>query len=94
MNKMTISWEMNPGDPPHTIYIVNGLSVGEDNPGFDKILDMIRSSEKIEVILKINQISSLGGDSLINTFPFKDRFTELRKALGKNKLVYEFFMAK
>ena len=91
MKTITITWKISTGTPSHIIYYVDGTPVGEDNAGFDNVLSEIRVHKKIKVILKISTISSLGGDDLINTFPFKARFDDLKKALGGNKLVYEFF---
>jgi len=90
MKTITIRWDTASGNPPTSMYFVNDCPVGENNIGFDKILDIIRTNNEIKVILKIGQISSLGGDSLRNSFPFKKRFQELKEALGTNKLIYEF----
>ncbi|MGI0484855.1 hypothetical protein ACN4EK_05405 [Pantanalinema rosaneae CENA516] len=87
---MIISWEYNREEPPHILYYVDDFFTGEDNAGFDKILEMVRLSKDTQATLKINYINSLGGDSLINSFPFRDRFDELRDALGQKKLIYEF----
>lgn len=91
MKTITLTWKITAGTPSHIIYYVDGAPVGEDNAGFDNVLSAIRVHKKVKVILKISTISSLGGDDLTNTFPFKERFDELKKALGANKLVYEFF---
>ena len=88
---MIIRWEISSEDPPNTIYFVNDSKIGTNDIGFDKILKIIRLNKKIKVVIKISHISSLGGHSLINTLPFKDRFDELKNALGTNKLIYEFF---
>jgi len=88
MKTITISWE--PVAANHTIYSIDGSAVGEDNIGFDKILETVRSNRGIQVTLKIRGMSSLGGESLIDSFPFSDRFDELTEALGENKLNFEF----
>jgi hypothetical protein len=88
---LTLRWKLIPGDPPHTMYYIDDSPVGEDDNGFDRILDVIRSHKNIRVILKIQSISSLGGSSLKDSLPFRERFNELREALGENQLIYEFF---
>ncbi len=90
MKKLTIRWEPVPQDPLRTIYYVDDVPVGEDDSGFDKVLDAIRTHKNVGVTLKIGNAGSLGGSSLQNSFPFKKRFNELTEALGENKLTYEF----
>ena len=86
-----IRWDFTGGDPPRVMYYVDDSPVGEDNSGFDRILDLIRSRKNIQVTLKIDRTSSLGGGSLVDSLPFRERFNELREELGENKLIYEFF---
>ena len=90
MNTIIIKWKTTSGSPNDTIYYINDSQIGVGNEGFDKILEIIRVNENIKVVLKIAHITSLGGDSLIDILPFKDRFNELKEVLGTNKLIYEF----
>jgi hypothetical protein len=90
MKTITVRWERTRGDPPSVAYYLDGEPVGEGDAGFDKILDVIRSHDEIQVNLKIGEAISLGGGSLGDTFPFRERLDELREALGENRLVYEF----
>jgi hypothetical protein len=91
MKTITISWEVVPTDVHDVMYFIDGSLVGEDDVGFDKILDTIRTHKNIRATLKIRSVSSLGGETLIDSFPFRKRFDELREALGENELIYEFF---
>jgi hypothetical protein len=86
----TISWEFVAGDTHRVMYFLDDAPIGEDNEGFNRILDTLRTHINIRVILKIQSVSSLGGNSLIGSLPFRDRFNELREVVGENKLVYEF----
>ena len=86
---MTIKWEHPGGDPAHVMYYVDDSPVGVDNEGFDRILDAIRLNNNVQVTLRIRNVS-VGGESLIDTLPFRERFNELREALGHSKLIYEF----
>lgn len=88
MKTITISWK--PLDANRTLYSIDGSPVGEDNIGFDEILKTVRSNRKIQVTLQIRGTSSLGGESLIDSLPFSDRFNELTEALGENNLIFEF----
>ena len=90
MKTLTIRWEHVPNDPPHVLYFVDDAPVGQDDEGLDKILDRVRAHKTIRVILKIQRNPSRGGHALRDTLPFKARLDELEKALGENKLVYEF----
>lgn len=90
MKSLTIRWEPVPHHPQRIIYYVDDAPVGEDDAGFDKVLDAIRTHEHSGVTLKIGNSGSLGGASLKDSFPFRERFNELREALGENKLIYEF----
>jgi len=91
MKSIRIRWETTQGNLSHNVYFVNDSPVGEDQIGFDKILDLIKINKEADVILQIRQISSLGGNNIVDTLPFKDRFAELKKALGSRSLTYEFF---
>lgn len=91
MKELRISWELTPEAPARPAYYVNDSPVGEGGEGFDRILDLVRSHKNVRVILHVRQMTSLGGGSLEESFPFADRLDELRKELGENKLVYEFF---
>jgi hypothetical protein len=91
MKAFTIRWEITLGDPPCVTYYVDESPVGEDDNGFDRILNMIRSHKNTQVTLKIQYIYSLGGGNLIDSLPFRKRFNELREALGENKIIYDFF---
>jgi hypothetical protein len=90
MKTITVRWETAPGDVRHVMYFIDDSPVGEDDNGFNKILETIRKHKKIQVTLKIQSIPSLGGSPLIDSFPFKKRFNELKETLGENKLIYEF----
>ena len=89
METMTIRWERAP-DVQHVRYFIGDVSVGENDAGFDKILDTVRARKNVRVVLKIQHNPSLGGNALRDTLPFKARFDELEKAVSGNKLVYEF----
>lgn len=90
MQTMTIRWELVPEDIHRVMYFIDDSPVGENDEGFNKILETIRMYSNIKVTLKIQSISSLGGHSLKESLPFRERFDELRKILGENKLVYDF----
>lgn len=75
---------------PHIMYFIDDAPVGQDDAGFDKILDAVRTRKNTRVIIKIYDNPSLGGNALKDLLPFRTRFDDLRKALGENKLVYEF----
>jgi hypothetical protein len=91
MKTLPLRWELRPGNPPHVMYYVDNSPLGEDDSGFDKILDMIRSRKNIQLALRMQYISPLGGGDLIDSLPFRNRFNELIEELGENKITYEFF---
>ena len=92
MKTLTIRWEPAPGNPERTKYYVDETEVGDDDAGFDKIIELIRSDQDVEVILKIQGLhSALGGGSLRDSMPFGQRIEELTEALGANQLTYDFF---
>ena len=91
MESLTISWERVAGDAARTTYYVNGSPVGEDDAGFDQVLESVRSHKDTRVVLKILQVSSFGGESLMDTLPFSKRFEEFRSSVGKKGYQYEFF---
>jgi hypothetical protein len=88
---VTIRWDIIPGARSRTVYYVDDVAVGEDDGGFDRVLDMVRSHGPGQVTLKIREISSLGGDSLTNALPFRAKADELTAAAGENRIVYEFY---
>lgn len=90
MKTMTIRWEHPRGDLAHVTYYIDDSPVGEDNLGFDQILDAIRSNKNMSATLRIRSVSE-GGESLIASLPFRERFTELTEALGENRLIYDFY---
>ena len=90
LKSMTIRWEVVPGNPAQVMYYVDDSPVGRDNEGFDQILDAIRSNKNMSATLRIRSVSE-GGKSLIASLPFRERFTELKEALGENKLTYDFY---
>ena len=91
MESLTIRWESAPDDPARTIYFVNGAPAGEGDSGFDRVLEIVRSHPEAKIILKIVRISGFGGESLDSTLPFRERFGELKAAMGEKGFVYEFF---
>ncbi|HEY5602066.1 MAG TPA: hypothetical protein VIM41_03075 [Gammaproteobacteria bacterium] len=90
MNRLTISWETTGAGSVPVMYYVDGVAAGLDNSGFDVVLDQIRARRNVQVVLQIRHMPSLGGDSLINCLPFKDRFEEFRESLGGNQFIYQF----
>jgi len=90
LKSITIRWEVVPGNPAQVMYYVDDSPVGRDNEGFEQVLDAIRSNKNVQVSLRIRNVS-VGGESLIASLPFRERFTELREALGENKLTYDFY---
>ncbi len=88
---MTISWEIQSLNPLIVIYFVDSVSVGEKDGGFDKVLERVKTSKSRNVTLKIKGAISLGGSSLEDNFPFKERFHEFKAALGTKALLYEIF---
>ena len=84
-----INWEILPKEVRAITYFVNGVKIGYDDAGFDKILALLKTDKQAKkVILKINAVT-LGGESLESTLPFSNRFGEFKKALGTKKLIYE-----
>jgi hypothetical protein len=90
MMTLTVRWDYLPGDPPKVAYYIDDAAVGEDDSGFDRILQMIRSQKDVQVTLSIRQLNALGGQSLRDSLPFGKRFDELSEAAGDNKIVYDF----
>jgi hypothetical protein len=86
---MTIRWELAPGDIHRVMYFIDDSPVGEGDEGFDKILDRIRLHKNIQVTLKVQDLALAGG-SLIDSFPFRERFNELSEELRDNSVRYEF----
>ena len=87
MDQLTIRWESTSG---RIVYFVDDSPVGEDDVGFDRILDVIRSKSDVKVVLRMSQAGSLGGASLTNSLPFGNRFGELSALAGPNRLSFRF----
>lgn len=87
---LTISWVTAPGDPPRVTYFVDEAPLGEDDAGFDRILELIRADDDADVILRIQGSRSLGGGPLTESFPFRSRLDELREVVGNNAITYNF----
>jgi hypothetical protein len=90
MERLTIRWESVPQDPQRIVYYVDDFAVGEDDNGFDKVLEAVRTYKNRGVTLKIGNAGSLGGGSLIDGLPFRERFNELAEAAGEDNLIYDF----
>jgi hypothetical protein len=88
---LKISWQADREDVSHITYFINSGRVGEDDEGFEKILQAINNEPSAEVIIKINQMHGLGGEKLEDHLPFKKRYDELINVLGERKLIYEIF---
>lgn len=87
---MRLSWNADAALPGHVTYVLDGTDIGDDDTGFDKLLSAIRSRPGTRVVVMVDQPGSLGGRSLIDSLPFKDRFTELTALLGPNSVTFEF----
>lgn len=87
---MRVRWNADPALPGHVAYFLDGADIGNDDTGFDNLLSAVRSRPGTHVVLVINQPGSLGGRSLIDSLPFKQRFAELTALLGPNDLTFEF----
>jgi hypothetical protein len=85
---ITVRWESAPRDPSSVRYYVDDSPVGDDDRGFDRVLELTRSRDA-DVTLRIRQ-GTLGGGDLTDSFPFKHRMKELQDGLGKRKLIFEF----
>jgi hypothetical protein len=88
---MKLSWKISSTDPLRIQYFINSLLVGEDNNGFDKVLEQIKASRSKKVELIVKGAISLGGGCIEDSLPFKDRFKEFKTALGAKKLLYRMF---
>jgi hypothetical protein len=87
---LTIRWDTTPGDPPRVTYYVDDTPVGEDDVGFDRILDLVRAEDDTRVTLHIRSSPSLGGGPLADALPFRDRLDELQAAVGEHAVAYDF----
>jgi hypothetical protein len=85
---ITVRWEPAPGDPSSVRYYVDDSPVGDDDQGFDRVLELTRSHDG-DVTLRIHQ-GTLGGADLTDSFPFKHRMKELQEGLGERRLIFEF----
>jgi len=72
---LKISWQADREDVSHITYFINSGRVGEDDEGFEKILQAINNEPSAEVIIKINQMHGLGGGKLEDHLPFKKRYS-------------------
>jgi hypothetical protein len=87
---VTIRWEALPDEVARVTYFVDDEPVGDDDDGFDRILDLIRAEEDTDVVLRIQVSPSLGGGRLTDSFPFHSRLDELQEAVGDNAITYDF----
>lgn len=85
---MTISWEYGDADRVSVTYFVDDELVGNDDAGFDRVLELVSASEGA-VTLRVRD-GSLGGRDLTDELPFARRVEELRQRLGGRSLRYEF----
>lgn len=89
-DSVIISWEFHTAQPEQVTYFINGEKAGDNDAGFDKILQVIKTDTHLrKVILKGKQRNMQGGGNLQSSLPFSKRFDELKKALGTRQLVYE-----
>ncbi len=84
---MTIHWEYSRDDRTSVRYFVDDSAVGRDDPGFDRVLELVSASEE-PVTLRVRELS-LGGADLDDELPFAPRVAELRQRLGGRALLYE-----
>jgi hypothetical protein len=87
---LTLRWESNPSQPGRIAYFVDDVPVGEDDIGFDSVLDIVRSRGDVKVVLSMRHAGSLGGGSLRDSLPFKARLDELIALTGPDRLGYKF----
>ena len=90
MRSMTVAWEYVPGPPACTAYFADDLPVGEQDAGFDAILESIRVRQIDTVILKSCGMVSTGSLSMFETLPFAARFEELERARDGLRIVFDF----
>jgi len=90
MRSMTVAWEHVPGPPACTAYFADDLPVGEQDAGFDAILESIRVRQIDTVILKSCGMVSTGNLSMVETLPFAARFEELERARDGLRIVFDF----
>ena len=90
MDILTLRWEADTRPHGRVVYFVDDAPVGEDDVGFDAVLDIIRSRGDVKVVLSMSHAGSLGGGSLRDSLPFKDRLDELISLTGPDRLGYNF----
>ena len=90
MTAMEISWKFIHEGSEEIKYFVNGKDVGNNDIGFDCVLEKLKKETTNKVLIIMTQISSLGGSSLEGSLPFYPRIQEFKEALGKRDLSYEF----
>jgi hypothetical protein len=87
---MTIRWDEVVGDPRRIAYFVDGAPVGDDDLGFNRILELLRADRQVAVTLRVKDSAEFAGGTLTDALPFGARIDELRSTLGERTVVYEF----
>lgn len=86
MWSITIEWR--DAEDGSVQYSANGRELGSGDDGFDAALKLIRANPKATVTLK-GVKPGLGGQSLGDTAPFANRFSELIEALGERNISWD-----
>ena len=90
MKEMIISWTGTEGKDLQ--YFVDKKPVGNGDEGFEKILAILKKDRQAAwVVIKVDAITALGGQSAEETLPFGNRYDEFTKAVGTRSLITRYF---
>ena len=87
MDKIVVHWRI---ENNQVKYYANDVYEGTGNVGLNQILRLIKRNPKAEVIIHMQEIPALESRDLTDHLPFKDRFPDLLRALGRRSIEYDF----
>lgn len=70
------------------MYYVNGVSVGQGDTGFDRVLDAVRQHKGARVTIRLDELP-LGGEDPSSALPFKSRLKELQDLVSPKSIAYD-----
>ncbi len=82
MDTIRISWILPDKAHGAAAYSINGAPVGDGQPGFDAVLEMVKRNARAAIVLELGPMPGAGGKSVRAMLPFAARYGEFAEALG------------
>ena len=91
MKMIKIRWDIVDKAPLKVKYYFNGTSMGFDDDGFEKIIQLIKDDNNADGISFTGRSTAdnTHGESLEATLPFYKYWATLMSVIGQKKLVFE-----